>query len=136
MVAKTDARGPGTLDAAIACADDGGTVTLSGFISGQTIDFQDIGQTIRRNLTIEADPTDNIILNASGDEAIFHIMPGVSLTLRGFTIQSSSSSTEAMINEGTLILEDMTVIHNTGQDAILNISSGQMSVTGDCSIGN
>ncbi|NNF33367.1 MAG: choice-of-anchor B family protein [Saprospiraceae bacterium] len=136
LVAVTDARGPGTLDAGIACAEDGGTVTLSGFISGQTINFQDIGQTIRRNLIIEADPVDNITLNASGNNPIFHVLPGVSLTLRGFTIQSSSSSTQAIINEGILILDDMTVIHNAGQDAIRNTSSGQMSVTGDCNIEN
>jgi len=136
LVATTGARGPGTLDAGMACADAGGTVTLSGFIAGQTINFQDIGQTVRRNLTIEADPADDIRLLASGDQAIFHILPGVTLTLRGFTIQSSSSSTQAIINEGMLILEDMTIQYNAGQDAILNTGSGIVEFSGDCNINN
>jgi len=128
------ASGNGSLMDAIGCAASGETITLTSAIAGMTIDLGTMGIIIDKSLTIEADPADNIILTSSGSSSTITLNSGVSLTLRGFEIRSTSVDQPTISNSGVLILDNATIKNSMGNPQLLNNTGSQVQVMNSSSL--
>jgi len=91
--------GPGSLSAAIICASEGDTITLSSSLTGAQI-MTDEPLVIDKKIVIRSE-SDNIVL-MSRVGSLFEILPEASLELSGVRIQSGA--TAAIHNRGTVTL--------------------------------
>jgi subtilisin-like proprotein convertase family protein len=92
-VTSTNTSGPGSLQNAISCANPGSVITVNSGLNS-IIDLGGGGLTIEKNLTIEANPSDNIIIRYSGSESVLEILENFNLTLSGITFEQDNSLRE------------------------------------------
>lgn len=134
VVNQTGATGPGSLRAAIDCAEPGDTVLLAASLAGQTINIGSSPQALAKNLTILAQAA-NISITGSGTR-VFEVSSGVTVLLEGMMLTAGvSADGSALINNGNLILKGLTINPNPGvQDAVLirNAASAQLMISSDC----
>ena len=121
--ASDDGTGKSTLRAAVmeanATAGDNvirlrpGTYTLS--IDGAGEDSAWTGDLdITENLTVRGAGADKTTIDAAGLDRLFHVLPGVTLSLSGVTITGGSAdSGGGILNAGTLTVTDATVRGNS-----------------------
>ena len=97
--------------------------------------------TIDKNMTINGESQTGTIINGTGNNWIFHVNPGINLTLNNLTITNATGSDGAVIynNDGSIYLTDCSFTSNTATFAgggVIYNNVGSVYVT-DCSfIGN
>lgn len=104
--------GIGSLLDAIACASANDVITLESSLANQTIDLGAMAIIFDKNLSIEADPNDNISVSYTGSGVAITVNQGVEVTLSGFTLNHSSTTVDAINNEGILNIENVIVNGN------------------------
>jgi len=113
LTVDSDAQtGPGTLMNALNCANSGDIIVLESSLSNQTINLATMKIVIDKDLTIQADPSDNISIAYSGNEVAITINQGIEASLQGFTLLHSSPLSEAIQNNGVLNIENVVVDTN------------------------
>jgi hypothetical protein len=136
VVNQSSGSASGSLIAAINCADSGDTITLSEFLSGQTIDIGNMPVLLDKNLVIQANGA-NISISGSGDR-VFEIASGKQIQMLGFRIVAGVSSDGGiMTNEGLVVIRNMTLDRNpgiTGATLVGNAPGAELRITGVCSI--
>ncbi len=133
-----DAQGRATLRAAIQESNSNadantiklgvGTFTLTLAGAGEDVSSATGDLDIRQNLTIEGVDTATSIIDAASLDRVFHVQPGISLTLRNLTIRGGSASDGlgggGILNGGFLTLDHVTLTSNTatsgGGGGVLN----------------
>jgi choice-of-anchor B domain-containing protein len=130
IVTSNSNKGPNTLSSAIDCANPDETIILDSSIANSTIDLGTTPLVVDKNLTIEADPVDNITLTSSAAAPTITVDIGASVTLKGFKVTKTTGTEETVLNKGILMLEDMIVQKSGGPESIKNLG-GQIAVKGN-----
>lgn len=139
LVEHPYATGIGSLYDAINCAENNDTITVSSALKNLTIDLSGNNLVISKNLTIKANPLDNISIVSSSANPTIEILPGNSLNVIGLKIFASSSTQGAIKNEGNLTLTNTSVFKNPSVNPtvlVKNIGSGTAKFEGACNIRN
>ena len=124
----------GTLKAALGCAVSGDTIYLESALAGSMINAGNDAVVIDESIVIVANPNDNIQLISEGNAPIFTINAGKTVTLIGFQIENTDSTSGVIVNNGSLILENMNIISDTGSPSIINQNMGVLTLKGNCMI--
>jgi hypothetical protein len=136
VVNQTGTSGPGSLRAAIDCAEPGDTVLLAASLAGQTINVGGVAQALSKNLTILAQAA-NITIGGSGPR-VFEVSAGVNVSLEGMILSAGTSPDGgAFSNSGNLTLKGVTVNPNAavpGATLIFNAAGAQLTISTDCQI--
>ncbi len=130
-VSNNGVIGYGSFMGAVNCAVSGDTIRLMTDIANQTISLTQL-ITIDKDLNFLADPADNIILSFNNSIGGLDIGSGNSVSIEGFTIQSSGSI-PTLSNNGSLKLIDVNVL-NPVNNQVINGSTGTMEIEGACNI--
>lgn len=112
-ISDNAATGTGTLLEAIGCATESSEINLMSDIPGKVIDLGALAMAIDKNLTIKANPADNIIVRYTGSSTALTVQSGKSLTLEGFTLECTEAGIESIRNLGNINMVDMNIT-NTG----------------------
>jgi hypothetical protein len=125
--------GDGSLRAELGQVAAGDTVTFADGVSG-TITLTTGELALSTNVTISGPGADHLSVSGNQHSRIFHVLPGVAVSLSELTITRGSSINGGGINnEGTLFLSDSVLSSNTAHDfgtlggGIYN--SGRLTVT-------
>ncbi|HJW31676.1 MAG TPA: proprotein convertase P-domain-containing protein, partial [Saprospiraceae bacterium] len=136
IVNQTSGSGTGTLAAAINCASNGDTITISPQLSNQTIDIGSSPIVLSKNLVFTTLGT-NINITGSGIR-IFEISAGKTDEFIGLKITAGTSLIGGgFLNQGILKLKNVMVKKNasvSGATLIQNNAAAQLNVTGSCSL--
>ena len=127
-----DDSGPGTLREAMECSTDGAVITLGPELAGQSIVLTSDHLTATANITIVANPGDNITVMFEKEFGFVTDMTA-NLTLQGFRVVAGTGATgSALLNNGNATLHDMMIFDHTGNpgSAILVQNHGQLNFTG------
>ena len=120
--------GFGSISEAIDCAIAGDTIWLENAIPGQEINIGANSLFINKDITIFADvPT---TFTSTNPMASVVVNTGNTVSLVGFTIVNTNNL--GVQNNGTLTMEDMTVITNGTTEQVQNTGNGNISVKGIC----
>src|SRR5947208_10323525 len=102
-VTNTNDSGPGSLRQALADANDGDTINFDPALNGQTINLTSAELVVDKNITISGPGPDLLAISrSSGTFRIFHVMPGLTVTIAGLMI----SNGDAHFDFGGGILND------------------------------
>jgi choice-of-anchor B domain-containing protein len=137
VVQNINSGGIGSLKGAIACAENGDTISFNSNIANDTIFLEERGIAITKSLTIIADPSKNIYVSGQNVDRTFDIDNGTNVLLEGFNIISSNIAEGAAIfNAGTLTLKNMNCFEISGQSLINNhvFNEGDIIIQGTCNI--
>ncbi len=121
------------LEDAIACVPFGGTVHLMGSLANSTIDLGSQPLQFNKDVIIEANPSDNISITCGGSNPGIQINSGFNVELRGFTFTHHSSSVPSINNQGDLILQNMIIENNSGQQ-VYNQNGSTLIIEGNCQL--
>jgi subtilisin-like proprotein convertase family protein len=122
----------GTLNSALNCAIDGDVIYLETDLAGLTIDAGSGSIIIDKDISIIADPNDNIRVVSDGTTPTFIINAGKTVSLIGFEIENGATTLGVIENNGALTLEDMDVTAGAGKISVLNQIGANMVIEGDC----
>jgi len=133
--------GPGSLVEAINCAVDGDTIRISSAIVNDTINLLTQNLTISKNIVIQSEVAQNIYIKSSSTSAtLINNTPisGLGLRIKGFHIYVSNSPQGAIVNNGKLILEDVTLHKGISSSTatITNAINSLTEIIGLCKIVN
>ena len=102
-VINTNDSGPGSLRQALVNANDGDTINFDPALNGQTINLTSAELVVDKNITISGPGPDLLAISrSSGTFRIFHVMPGLTVTIAGLMI----SNGDAHFDFGGGILND------------------------------
>lgn len=124
----------GSLLYAINCATDGDTIFIESALAQEIIDAGSSTISIDHNIVIIADPTDNIKVVSDGNAPTFIINSGKTVSLIGFSIENGDSQSGVVENNGTLILQDMNIKSDQGEQSIINNPNANITIQGDCNV--
>lgn len=133
LVYNLNESGEGSLRFAIDCAEDGDIIRFSPDVFGQEIVITNDELVIDKDIEILARPGEDITISSvvpqvSTIETIFIITANSSVVLDGFTLNGGyGPNGSAIVNEGTLTLENMTISKNgslTVNSVVLNKVGG------------
>jgi subtilisin-like proprotein convertase family protein len=88
-VTSTNASGPGSLQNAISCATSGDVINVNTG-ANTIINLAGAGLTIEKNLTIQANPADNIIIRYNGSSSALEVLENFNLTISGITFEQET----------------------------------------------
>ncbi|MBK9150548.1 MAG: proprotein convertase P-domain-containing protein [Saprospiraceae bacterium] len=129
------ADGPGSLFAAVQCANSGDTIRFATNFTNQTINLGNQNLVINKALLIEANPSANIhVISSSADPTVVN---NNLVTIRGLNIHASGPVNGAILNTNKLVLENVNVYNYPGgssQGTVRN--NGNMEILGNCNIQN
>ncbi len=114
IVTNTNDSGPGSLRQALADANDGDVI---GFAVTGTIGLTSGELLVAKNITISGPGAENLAVNGNGENTVFHIAPGETVTISGLTITNgyTTDSGGGIHNDhAALTLNDCTVTGNQG----------------------
>lgn len=126
--------GAGSLEKAIECAIDGDTIILESNLANLEINSIQLSTIIDKNIVILANRADNITLASEGDAPTIEIAAGATVSLIGFDIKNVDTSDGVILNNGTLIIENINVLHSSLDVSVINAGTGTLTVKGDCEI--
>jgi len=136
VVNQTGPSGPGSLRAALECAEAGDTIILAPSLQGQTIDIGPAAQTIGKDLTILAGAS-GISISGTGLR-VFEILAANQVLFEGWTLLAGlSSDGGAVINAGDLRLKGVTILANPGMPGavlVRNDPGAALTIGTDCQI--
>ncbi|MBK9981418.1 MAG: hypothetical protein IPP15_03160 [Saprospiraceae bacterium] len=141
VVMNTLDAGPGSLRAAIACAEDGDTIRFSNTLSGMTILITSGRIEISKRLTILSTLTPRVVIS-SQIPGLFKILGNLLIEFDQVDITSgltiSGNAGAAFENYGSLKLHDIHVLRNpglpSGQFLIRNMADSNLMLSGNCLI--
>ncbi|MFZ1676949.1 MAG: GEVED domain-containing protein [Saprospiraceae bacterium] len=114
LVTQTSGSAPGSINAAIACANPGDTIRISAALAGQTVLFGGSVVALNKNLTFIGLGA-NTNLTWSGPTGYFNIIAGTNIEFKDLTITAgANASTGAFFNSGNLILNHATIHRGSG----------------------
>jgi GEVED domain/PKD domain len=114
LVTQTTGSAPGSINAAIACANPGDTIKISAALANQTILFGGSVVSLNKNLTFIGLGA-NTNLTWSGPTGYFNILAGTNIEFKDLTITAgANASTGAFFNSGNLILNHATIHRGSG----------------------
>ena len=139
LVNSTLDAGPGTLRAAIACAQDGDIIQFAGSLAGMTINITSTRIEIGKQLTIMSTLTPRVTIS-SQVSGLFKILNTVEFRqidfMSGMTVAGNGGA--AFENLGVLTLKDVHVKRNpglpAGQYLICNVPNSNLKMLGNCYI--
>ena len=120
---------------ALASAPPGATVILCPETFTETVN-------VLKNVTLVgagADPAETVLAGSAAVNPVLVVQPGITATVRNVTITGvQSESFGAISNQGTLTLESVRVVDNTGEDfgGIFNASGAVLTLTDSFVEGN
>ena len=121
-VTNTQDFGPGSLRNAILCASSGDTILIPSVLNNQNINLNSQRLLIDKDVTIRANPQDQITIDGQFLDVVFEIEAGHSVRLEGFEIISGNQlEGRGITNAGNLVLRDMKLLENPSN--ISNTSS-------------
>ncbi len=137
LVTNTALSGPGSLNAALDCAQPGDTIFFSPVISFSTIDLTEGSIPVDMPLTLAAEPGSQVTIRGLQADRLFDVSPSGVLQIEGLHLVSGISLAGSTIqNAGTTILQDV-VIHpnqNLPQGASLIENAGILQIRNNVSI--
>ncbi|MGB4847757.1 MAG: GEVED domain-containing protein, partial [Saprospiraceae bacterium] len=114
LVTQTSGSAPGSINAAIACANPGDTIRISAALAGQTVLFGGSVVALNKNLTFIGLGA-NTNLTWSGPTGYFNIIADTNIEFKDLTITAgANASTGAFFNSGNLILNHATIHRGSG----------------------
>ncbi|MBK9980821.1 MAG: PKD domain-containing protein [Saprospiraceae bacterium] len=114
LVTQTSGSDPGSINAAIACANPGDTIKISAALANQTILFGGSVVALNKNLTFIGLGA-NTNLTWSGATGYFNILGGTNIEFKDLTITAgANASTGAFFNSGNLKLNHATIHRGSG----------------------
>jgi photosystem II stability/assembly factor-like uncharacterized protein len=117
LVKNTADDGPGSLRAAIACADFGDTITFHPDLHNDTITITSLVMVINKDLNIIADPADNIFIEGTSVGKVFLVNVFKNVLLEGLhIIAGSSDQGRAIYNRGNCTLDKVSIYENPTKD--------------------
>lgn len=135
-ISSTIDSGPGSLRFGLVHMLPGviSTVSFAPALSGQTIMLTNGQIILRGGITLDASAVGGVVINGNQNGTVFNITSGAAARLSGFTITNASNS--GIINAGSLIVSNCSVLGNVSAANGGGISSaGTLTMTG-CSIGS
>ena len=128
----------GSLNGALNCADPGDTIVFSNVMQNQTIDLGNNNLVFNKSMTIIADPLLNItIASSSSSNATIEVLAGASVKIKGLKIKASLSPSGAILNAGSLTLDNTELIKNPSfspPSLLKNTGGGTVAIEGNCNI--
>lgn len=123
---------PGSLNYALTCSNPGETIYFDSKVFQDTIRLVNHIALIDKEVAISAIPEQMIFIQGVGTSTVFNISLNTSATIRGLHIIPANGSVgSAIINEGTLTLENITIHdHPTQQQSEVIQTSGMIEVKG------
>src|SRR2546430_5360514 len=119
-VINTNDSGPGSLRQALVNANDGDTINFDPALNGQTINLTSAELVVDKNITISGPGPDLLAISrSSGTFRIFHVMPGLTVTIAGLMI----STGDAHFDFGGGILNDHAALTLTNCAVDANVAS-------------
>ncbi|MBK9982875.1 MAG: proprotein convertase P-domain-containing protein [Saprospiraceae bacterium] len=136
-VTVANGSGPGSLAAALSCANNGDSIKISAALASQSIDIGATPLTINKNVVIIALGA-NTGITTSGIR-IFEIPNTTTAAqINNLTLKSGSSLTGAAINNsGGLSLKNVTILKNVnviGASLVQDLPGGQLTLIGNCNV--
>jgi hypothetical protein len=129
--------GAGSLRAAVECAGSGDTIRFASSVYNSQIDVTTLNLSINKNLTLLADPANNItIVSQSTTLPTIDITGAFNVKIIGLKIIGSRFSTAGIRNSGTLVLQNVEVKKNPAfvpSNLLIN-NGGTVSLEGSCKI--
>lgn len=137
IVDQANGSGPGSLAAALGCANNGDSIKISASLASQSIDIGISALTINKNVVIIALGA-NTGITTTGDR-IFEIPNTTTATqINNLTLKSGKSLTGAAINNsGGLTLKNVTILKNEnapGASLVQDLPGGQLTLIGSCNV--
>ncbi len=131
-VSNVSNTGNGSLRTAIECAENGDTITFLNFIKNDTIELENNGLLINKDLTIVHPESWHLGIKSSGNFPVFEVQ-----SESGFQnlniIGGTGSGTRGILNNGILTLKNLSLkdreVNNSGGEVILN--QGQIILDGE-----
>jgi len=117
LVKTTADDGPGSLRAAIACANPGETITFHPDLHNNKIEITSLVMVINKDLNIIADPADNIYIEGLSVGKVFLVNIFKNVLLEGLhIIAGSSDQGRAIYNRGNCILDKVSIYENPNKN--------------------
>ncbi|MEP6795861.1 MAG: multicopper oxidase domain-containing protein, partial [Saprospiraceae bacterium] len=114
LVTKTINAGPGSLRYAIDCAENGDTIFFDNSIAGDTIILND-PLLLNKNIFIINTNANAVTINGQNTMHLLQITSGSNITMEHFQIISGMGTYgRAIINDGNLILDNISILDSTG----------------------
>lgn len=137
MVQNNAITGAGSLRAAVECAGSGDTIRFASSVYNSQIDLATLNLSINKNLTILADPANNItMISQSTTAPTIDITGAFNVKIVGLKIIGSRFSNAGIRNAGTLVLDNVEVKKNPAftPSNLLRNTGGTVSLEGNCKI--
>ena len=117
-VTNTNDSGPGSLRQALAAAHNGDTISFDSSLNGRNIGLTNDELVIDKNITING-PGPNLLgvyRSSQTSFRIFHVLPGTSVTITGFTISGGLSDERGgggILNDHAVLVLDNCTVQNS-----------------------
>jgi hypothetical protein len=123
---------PGSLNYALTCSNPGETIYFDSKVFQDTIRLVNHIALIDKEITISAIPEQMVFIQGVGTNTVFDISSNTNATIRGLHIIPANASVgSAIINQGTLKLENVTIHdHPTQIQSEVIQSSGVIEIQG------
>ena len=123
---------PGSLNYALTCSNPGETIYFDSKVFQDTIRLVNHIALIDKEITISAIPEQMVFIQGVGTNTVFNISSNTNATIRGLhIIPANASIGSAIINQGTLKLENVTIHdHPTQLQTDVIQSSGMIEIQG------
>lgn len=119
IVTNTNDSGPGSLRQALADANNGDTVTFDPALNGQIIQLTSAELVVDKSITVNG-PGPNLLgisrTSSQPSFRIFHVMPGLSVTIAGLTISGGDGGQQGgggILNDHAILTIDNCVVQNS-----------------------
>ncbi|GLR17334.1 GEVED domain-containing protein [Portibacter lacus] len=117
LVTNTNDSGSGSLREAIDCAENGATISFHPDLAGSTIGITSQVIVINKDLTIDAELSDNITIYGESVGRVFLANVFKNISIKGlYIISGTNNEGGAIWNRGNLTLENVFFYKNPGQD--------------------
>lgn len=137
VVTNTNDSGAGSLRAALSCAAPGSNILFDNTMTNQTVIITSTSLVIDKDINIILTPTTSVNITAYNGLPIFIVDPLKTVYVKNINlIPGNANNGRAIINNGTLTLESVTIIdNNTGSGTGSTIeNNGILNVIGNNSI--
>jgi hypothetical protein len=134
-ISKTIGTGPGTLQYALDCAENGDTLFFAPALAGDTIVLSD-SLLIEKDIVILNSNINAVSINGLNTTHAFHIATGHIVELKNLHILSGTGvQGRAIINQGNLTLDHISILDSTGglPGGYLMVNHGLLTIKNNCS---